>query len=228
MFHGKCKTLRSPSCALFGFVCALLCMMAGCSSWSYDYYKTTSGLNRAKIYLASWDRGDSAVVRFAESESLSVSFYFQNYEPLDKSLADSRSNDASQNIVLMEGGVSGLREPLSLRLMVAFKSDSNARSSGLGGAYVDIFGCSDYGCKKASKVVLHDEFYEYSRVIEGDDFSILESTEEFYVLEHGYDCDVTKEYHFRLKIDQADFKLDADLQKGEETCYERDLKCLFC
>lgn len=77
MFHGKCKTLRSPSCALFVFVCALLCMMAGCSSWSYDYYKTTSGLNRAKIYLASWDRGDSAVVRFAVSLSKHQLFPFK-------------------------------------------------------------------------------------------------------------------------------------------------------
>jgi hypothetical protein len=64
--------------------------------------------------------------------------------------------------------------------------------------------------------------------LEKGEFEILKPQKSFSVDEHGYACEVTKEYHFRLKINLKDFKLDADFQKGEETCYEKDMVCIIC
>ena len=211
------------------FVLAIATMtMYGCSSWAYDYYKTDRRLDRTSVHSSSWKKGDSSLIRLMESDSLLTSVYFKNYVPMANSLKDKKSTDSTQNAVWMEGHVQEQSEPFSVWMQMKFSGNPRALGHDVDGLYVDVFGCTDFDCKNAQKVVLHDEFYEYTKVLEKGEFEILKPQKSFSVDEHGYACEVTKEYHFRLKINLKDFKLDADFQKGEETCYEKDMVCIIC
>ena len=125
------------------------------------------------------------------------------------------------------------KEPMSIRLALQYKStkdqyDWYAHEVGEP-LFVDIYGCTDYNCKNVSKVVVHSEDYSYSRLLKKDEFEISKSSEDFWAKEHGYDCDVTREYLFHVKIDMDDFQIDMNVQKGNETCLERDAICYgFC
>lgn len=95
--------------------------------------------------------------------------------------------------------------------------------------YVNIYGCSDYGCKRAEKVMIHSEDYSYTKLLKKGDFEISVPDGSFSTTEFGYDCDVVKDYFFHLKIELDDVKLDLDAQKGSESCYERSNPwCIYC
>jgi hypothetical protein len=95
--------------------------------------------------------------------------------------------------------------------------------------FVDVYGCTDYGCTKAEKIVVHNEDFSYSKLLKKDDFKISTPDAKYTTNEFGYDCDVVKDYYFRLKIDLDDFKIDLDAQKGTESCYTRSNPwCIYC
>jgi hypothetical protein len=77
-------------------------------------------------------------------------------------------------------------------------------------------------------VIVRNDDYSDVKLLNKGEFEILDPSTSFYSREDGYDCDVTKQYHFRLKIDKKDFLFDMDVQKGDEECQQRDIKCIFC
>ena len=210
--------------------CALVALMLwGCGS-AYDYYDTTESLNRVTVTAAYWPTADSAIIAFAEAESLSCSFSFREYQPEAKGIKKQAAFDSLENIISVSTGFENSREPISIKLGVQYTDSLGHRASAVGGyVYMDIYGCSDYGCKHATKIILRDEDYSYYKLLSKEDFKISVPAGKFYAREHGYDCDVTKEYFFHVEVDTDFFRIDMDVQKGKETCLERDAICYgFC
>ena len=95
--------------------------------------------------------------------------------------------------------------------------------------YVAIYGCTDYGCSRAEKIVVHSEDYSFTKLLKKGKFKISKPDGSFSTTEFGYDCDVVKEYFFHLEIDLDDVKIDLDAQKGSEACYTRSNPwCIYC
>lgn len=209
----------------------LALVLEGCGS-AYDYYSTTRGLDRVSFESAYWVGGDSAIMAFAESDSLSA-FNFNGYEPSSKKIKKLPAKDSTIQIISVTASFENSAEALSIKLGLQYKSTSDqydwyARAFG-NPLFVDIYGCTDYGCRNAEQVVVHNEDYSYTRLIKKDKFEISEPKGKFYVREHGYDCDVTKEYFFHVVVDDDEIKLEMEVQRGSETCLERDAICYgFC
>ena len=206
-------------------------VLEGCSS-AYDYYSTTAKLDRVNFDSAYWPGADSAIIAFAESDSISA-FNFNGYEPSSKKIKKLPAKDSTIQIISVTASFENSAEALSIKLGMQYKSTSDQYdwyARGIGQSlFVDIYGCTDYGCKNAEQVVVHNEDYSYTRLIKKDKFEISEPKGKFYVREHGYDCDVTKEYFFHVVVDDDEIKLDMDVQRGSETCLERDAICYgFC
>jgi hypothetical protein len=205
--------------------------LGGCGS-AYDYYSTSSRLDRVVVRSSYWPDADTAIVAFAEAESLSA-FNFRGYEASSKKIKKLPAEDSTVQIMSMTAKIEQSKEPMSIRLALQYKStkdqyDWYAHEVGEP-LFVDIYGCSDFNCKNVSKIVVHSADYSYSRLVKKGEFEISKSSGSFWAKEDGYDCDVTKEYLFHVKIDMDDFRIDMDVQKGKETCLERDAICYgFC
>ena len=206
-------------------------VLEGCSS-AYDYYSTTESLDRVSFESAYWTGGDSAIIAFAESDSISA-FNFNGYAPSSKKIKKLPAKDSTIQIISVTAKFENSAEVLSMKLGLQYKSTRDQYdwyAHGVGQPlFVDIYGCTDYGCRNAEQVVVHNEDYSFTRLIKKDKFKISEPKGKFYVREHGYDCDVTKEYFFHVDVADDDIKLDMDVQRGSETCLERDAICYgFC
>ena len=207
-------------------------LLWGCGS-AYDYYETSQTLNRFWVESVNWPKADSTLVAFADAESISV-IYFRGYEPESKKAKKLVSDDSTSDFVFVryDFDMGESNEPLTFRMILRHKGSAETAdyyASDLGEPlFVDIYGCSDYNCLKATKVVIRSEDYSYNVLLKPGDFKISKPKRDFVAAEHGYDCDVTKEYLFHLDIDVDDLKFEADVQKGKETCLERDMICIFC
>lgn len=94
---------------------------------------------------------------------------------------------------------------------------------------VDIYGCSDYGCTRTDKIVVHNEDFSFTKLLKKGEFEISTPAGNFSTTDFGYDCNVVKDHFFNLKIELKDIKLDLDAQKGTESCYERSNPwCIYC
>jgi len=125
------------------------------------------------------------------------------------------------------------REPDFFSIKIGLKNkesnDGDNQESSVDTLYVAIYGCTDYGCKRAEKIMIHNEDYSYTKLLKKGDFKISVPDGDFDTNDFGYDCDVVKDYFFHLKIDKDDIKIDLDAQKGTETCYARSNPwCIYC
>ena len=215
------------------FCCVLLCFWAaysleGCGS-QYDYYTVKNNIDRVVVKSASWKSADSALLEFIKKENLYDAYYFRNYTPLSSELK-TKSEDSLSNVVLVSGTLNKSNEPFSISLSIVFDGNPNDYYNGrtLNSILVEIYGCSDFNCKNAQKVIVRNDDYSDVKLLNKGEFEILDPSTSFYSREDGYDCDVTKQYHFRLKVEKKDFLFDMDVQKGGEECQQRDIKCIFC
>ena len=142
-------------------------VLEGCSS-AYDYYSTTAKLDRVNFDSAYWPGADSAIIAFAESDSVSA-FNFNGYEPSSKKIKKLPAKDSTIQIISVTASFENSAEALSIKLGLQYKSTSDQYdwyARGIGQSlFVDIYGCTDYGCKNAEQVVVHNEDYSYTRLI---------------------------------------------------------------
>ena len=215
--------MKLKRCVALFFVAALL-MLEGCSS--YDYYESDKNLNMAKVYLAYWPDADSALFEFAADTSHSGLFVYGNYSPQADGLERNVSKDSTIYKFNVWSNVGPEEDVFSIQLVLRYETPNEHYYSGSVSDtfFVDVYGCTDFACKKAEKVVAHNEDYSFTRLLSKDEFEISRPSHDFKTYEEGYDCDVVKEYYFHLKIDVDDVKIDLDAQKGSETCYQRSSK----
>ncbi|WP_146196746.1 hypothetical protein [Fibrobacter succinogenes] len=215
------------------FMCFLwgLILLEGCGS-HYDYYQTTRNLDGVTVYKAYWPMADSFICVYAKTESLSV-INFRGYEPKLEQIKQFYSVDSVVNVVSVSSKFEESKEPMSIRLILQYKDSLNRQdwyAHSIGKPFfLDIYGCRDFRCSNSTHVVVHNEDYSYSKALQKNEYIISKPKNSFRESRHGYDCDVTEEYFFHLDVDLEDLKIDVDVQKGEETCYERDYICYgFC
>ena len=219
------KLKRYVACLCF----AALLVLEGCSS--YEYFPVDSSLDWAKVFSAYWAPADSALHVFADDAENSGMYAYTNYTQKDKSLIRDTSKDSLLFKFSTDATVGLAKDVFSIRVDLEYRETNKGYRFGTIDAplLIDIYGCNDYACKNANKIVVHDKDYSFTKLLEKDDFEISKPVHGFYVPDGGYDCDVTKDYHFHLKIDLDDVKVDLDAQKGSKSCYERNSRwCVYC
>lgn len=210
----------------FFFVSFLV--LEGCSL--YEYYEHTISLNEANVYSAYWQPADSLLLEFAADTNNSGKYNFYKYEPRAKELKN-KSDGKSVYAISVYSDVDRQTDVFSigLGLSVVKNGDEYSAYRLPDTLFVDIYGCSDYGCTRAEKIVVHTADYNFTKLLKKGDFEISKPRGNFHTIEFGYDCDVVKDYFFHLKIELDDVKLDLDAQKGSESCYERyNPWCIYC
>ena len=220
--------MKLKICVAFLFAATLLAL-EGCST--YEYYEHDYSVDGITAYSAYWPAADSSLREFAADTSHSGLFIYSNYIPQDKSLKRDISKDSTRYKFTVDGSVGLDKDVFSIKLTLYYiMLDPPFYSDNVSIAlYVDVYGCSDFACERASKVVVHSDDYGFTRLLSKDEFKISKPEEPFDHSDDGYDCDVVKEYHFHLQIDMDDLKIDLDAQKGSESCYYRNSKwCLYC
>lgn len=220
--------MKLKRCVALLFAATLL-VLEGCSA--YDYYPIDVELNSAKVFSAYWTTADSALRVFVDDAENSGMYAYTNYNPKDKDLIRDTSKDSLLFKFTAYAVIDPAQDVFSIRIGLNYTVENDYYRHGTleDSLIIDIYGCNDYACKNAGKVVAHNQNYSFTRLIEKDDFEISKPEREFYVPDGGYDCDVTKDYHFHLKIDLDDVKVELDAQKGRKDCYERNSKwCLYC
>lgn len=157
--------------------------------------------------------------------------YYTTSRNLDRVTVDDFAWEFGDSLGLADTAKASLEKflnPMSIKLEM-YQVDSAGENSVGEPLYVDIFDCTDYGCKNGTRAVVHNAGYSYSRLLLPGDFEVSVPEGEFYIREHGYDCDVTKDYFFHFSADVEGLRIEMDVQRGEETCFERDAKCYgFC
>ena len=210
----------------FFFVPFLL--LEGCSL--YEYYESTISLNEANVYSAYWQPADSLLLEFAADTNNFGKYNFYKYEPRAKELKN-KSDGKSVYAISVYSDVDRQTDVFSigLGLSVVKNGDEYSAYRLPDTLFVDIYGCSDYGCTRAEKIVVHTADYNFTKLLKKGDFEISKPKGSYHTIEFGYDCDVVKDYFFHLKIELDDVKLDLDAQKGSESCYERyNPWCIYC
>ena len=220
--------MKLKICALLLFAVACL-VMEGCSA--YDYTEHESTLDSAKVYSACWPAADSALLDFLADTAYSGMVVYGNYMARSKEMKRDTSKNSTIYRFSVAGDVKPEKDVFSIKLVLEYKVVDDAYGTQEYGdsLFVDIYGCRDYGCKLAEKVVLRNGDYSFTKLLKKGEFEISSPKGDFFSVEAGYDCDVVKEYFFHLNIDLDDVKIDLDAQKGSETCSYRSSKwCLYC
>lgn len=220
--------MRLKGCVAFLLLAALLAL-EGCSP--YNYSEREISLDSAKVYSLYWNAVDSALIDFAADTSHSGLYVYGNYSPQAEEAKRDVSKDSSLYKFYVLSYVSQAQDYFSIKLIVHYEKEGGIYGSGDVGdtLYVDIYGCTDYACKKAEKVVVHNEDYSFTKLLKKGKFEISTPDADFSTTDFGYDCDVVKDYFFHLKIDLDEVKIDLDAQKGSESCYDRSSKfCVYC
>lgn len=210
------------------FLFSTFLVIEGCSL--YDYNEYTISLNEANVYSAYWQPADSLLLEFAADTNHAGKYIFYKYETRAKELKD-KSEGKTVYTISVYSDVSRQTDVFSigLGLSVVKNQDEYSAYRFPDTLFVDIYGCSDYGCTRAEKMVIHNADYSFTKLLKKDDFEISKPKGKFHTIEFGYDCDVVKDYFFHLKIRLDDVKLDLDAQKGSESCYERSNPwCIYC
>lgn len=208
---------------------AALLVLEGCST--YEYFPVDTSLGSVRVFSAYWSTADSALNLFADDAENSGMYAYTNYSPKDKSLIRETSKDSLLYKFTVKATVEPAQDIFSIWLGLEYKEINESGRYGTINAplLIDIYGCNDFACKNADKIVVHSSDYSFTKLLEKDDFEISKPVREFYVPEGGYDCDVVKDYHFHLKLDLDDVKVELDAQKGSKNCYERNSKwCVYC
>lgn len=219
-------------------VLSILCAIQfyACST-EYEYYTTT--LNRFTIKEANLPFLDSIILY---QDSLQVSqpwdedeFYdanllhehrFKDYTPKDSLLA-ANADSATASMVTFSLGINEFPNPISLTANFDIKR-TNSNYAGSDRPYwntvrslrfyLDIFGCEDFNCKTAEKIIMRSEDYSEILVIEPEFFAT--SAIKFVQFYNGDCSEYTKNHAFNLKINHKAITLDVDIQIGHIDCRE--------
>ena len=213
---------------VFFFFVAFL-VLEGCSL--SEYAECTESLDQVKIYSAYWQPADSALLEFAADSEHYGTFAYDKYNPRAKGLKKKVTDDTTVYTFSLYSVIGPESDVFSIRFSLRYNNSSSWYDQGAltDSLFVDIYGCSDYGCANADRIVVHNEDFSFSKLLKKDNFDISEPGGSFHSVESGFDCEVVKEYFFHLKIDLDDVKIDLDAQKGYESCYHRSSKwCIYC
>ena len=221
-------------CIVFVSLCAAI--FWSCTT-EYEYY--TQSLNRFTIKEVNLPALDSIILYqdslqvphpwesgVVYSEQLSHEHRFKDYTPKDKLLA-SKSDSAAASMVMFSLGIAKFPNPITLKAHFEIKvTNSNYwettqpywSTARVIDFYLDIFGCEDFSCETAEKIVLRSGDYSQVLVIEPEDFTF---TEIKFVQFYNGDCsEYTKKHAFNLKIKNKHITLDTDIQLGHINCRE--------
>ena len=219
-------------------VLSTLCAIPFCAcSTEYEYF--TTSLNRFTIKEANLPFLDSIILyqdslQFAhpwdEDEVYSANLLhehrFKDYTPKDSLLA-ANADSAAASMVIFSLGINEFPNPISLAANFDIqRTNSNYADSDRPywssvktlRFYLDIFGCEDFNCTTADKIVMRSNDYSEVLVIEQKDFTFTPiKFDQFY----SGDCsEYTKNHAFNLKIDNKHITLDVDIQIGHIDCRE--------
>ena len=129
----------------------------------YDYNEYTISLNEANVYSAYWQPADSLLFNFAADTNHAGKYNFYKYETRAKELKN-KSDGKTVYAISVYSDVSDQTDVFSigLGLSVVKNQDEYSAYRFPDTLFVDIYGCSDYGCTKAEKIVVHNVDYSFT------------------------------------------------------------------
>ena len=78
--------------------------------------------------------------------------------------------------------------------------------------YIDIYNCNSYDCTDADKIIVHDHYYKYQRMLKSSEFTITRPDNSEIADSKG----ITSIFHFfNLKIDVEGIKINWNVQIGK-------------